>query len=407
MKDGKIKQAGNSRLIKGQLPSTYAEFVAKVAAGTQGLDLLFNADGWSQLPTFLNKSALLKDSTAYILGLPDTAVPDDVFLALIIGVGTYGYRIKIQLADGSPVEGAVVSGLEALTGSTLVSGADGIVLGKSTSQTVTIECTSPYIDQAAPASQNITATGTITDVTLTLSAITSMITVTSSKNTKVSHMAKTADICLVGGGGGGGGYGNEGKHVNGSGGGGGYVQTYLSRVLTNNNMQIIIGAGGSGGEFKSDGGDGGATQIIIQNNENMIANGGKAGLAAFKYDSDVLGGVGNGNGGGTYYASGFNEYDQLPGGKGSGYIFDDISLGYAGGGGGGAGYAGGSTSTYHNPGGSPYGGHGAYYDGSSSGSSGRQASSGTGAGAGGGGGVYGLYGAKGGDGCAYFRFHFS
>lgn len=82
MKDGQIKQAGNSRLIQGQLPSTYAEFVAKVAAGTQGLDLLFNADGWSQLPTFLNKHALLKDETASILGLPNTAVPDDALKIL-------------------------------------------------------------------------------------------------------------------------------------------------------------------------------------------------------------------------------------------------------------------------------------------------------------------------------------
>lgn len=82
MKDGKIKRSGNSRLIKGQLPETYAEFVAKVAAGSQGLDFLFNPDGWSQFPTFLNKSTLLKDETASILGLPDTAVPDDALKLL-------------------------------------------------------------------------------------------------------------------------------------------------------------------------------------------------------------------------------------------------------------------------------------------------------------------------------------
>lgn len=375
-------------------------------AGQENTFDLVRADQPTQEGTPLNKATLLKDVTASILGFPDTAVPDDVFLALIIGVGTYGYRIKIQLADGSPVEGATVSGLEALTGSTLVSGADGIVLGKSTSQTVTIECTSPYIDQAAPASQSITATGTITDVTLTLSAITDMITVTSSKISKISHMAKTVDICLVGGGGGGGGCSTD-RYTNGSGGGGGYVQTYLSRVLANNNIQIIIGGGGGGGSQKSDGGDGGATQIIIQNNETMIANGGKAGLAASKYNSDVLGGVGNGNGGGTYYASGLGQYDQLPGGNGSGYIFNEISLGYAGGGGGGAGYSGGRATEYHNPGGSPYGGYGAYVDGTNSAETSRAASSGTGAGAGGGGGCYTRSGAKGGDGCAYFRFHLS
>ena len=160
------------------------------------------ADQPTQEGTPLNKATLLKDVTASILGLPNTAVPDDAFLALTIGVGTYGFRVKVQLSDGTPVEGATVSGITALTGSTLVSGADGIVLGKSTSKTVTISCTSPYIDQAAPSSQSVTATGTITDVTLTLTSIIRMITVTSSKTAKVSPMAKTMDVTAVGGGGG-------------------------------------------------------------------------------------------------------------------------------------------------------------------------------------------------------------
>lgn len=355
-----------------------------------------------------NYENTLRSSTKTILGLPQNAIPDDAFLSLIVGTGFYGYKVKVLLSNGEHADAGIkVNGITALNGEQLYTDENGEAFGKSTNQSVSISIENPYIDQKTPSAKTVQSAGTITDVEIQFAAITEMIIVTESKNVQCSAAMSDVDITLVGGGGGGGGYGNEGKHVNGSGGGGGYVQTYLSRILANNNMQIIIGAGGSGGEFKSDGGDGGATQIIIQNNENMIANGGKAGLAAFKYDSDVLGGVGNGNGGGTYYASGLDKYDQLPGGKGSGYIFDDISLGYAGGGGGGAGYTGGYTSTYHNPGGSPYGGHGAYYDGSSSGSSGRQASSGTGAGAGGGGGVYGLYGAKGGNGRAYFRFHFS
>lgn len=156
-------------------------------------DTLYPKTIASQIDDVYSKSETLSNSTQSIMGLGNDATPDDAFLALFIGAGTYGYRVKIQLADGTPVEGSTVSGINAFTGSTLVSGADGIVLGKSTSQTVTISCTSPYIDQAAPASQSVTATGTITDVTLTLTSITDMITVTSSKSIKVSSMAKTMD----------------------------------------------------------------------------------------------------------------------------------------------------------------------------------------------------------------------
>lgn len=104
----------------------------------------------------LNKASLLKDSTAALLGLGTDAVPDDAFVALVLGQGVYGYRVRVQLADGSPVEGATVSGIQPLTGSTLVTGADGTVLGKSASASVSIGCTSPYIDQKAPAAQTVT-----------------------------------------------------------------------------------------------------------------------------------------------------------------------------------------------------------------------------------------------------------
>lgn len=391
MKDGKIKRSGNSRLIKGQLPATYAEFVAKVAAGSQGLDFLFNPDGWSQFPTFLNKSTLLKDETASILGLPDTAVPDDAFLSLIIGVGTYGYRVKVQLADGTPVEGATVSGIDALTGSTLVSGADGIVLGKSTSRTVTIGCTSPYIDQAGPASQNVIATGTITDVTLTLTSITGTITVTSSKTTKASSMAKTMDITAVGGGGGGGGKNTKsGISIAAGGGGGGYVATKLLVPVTPlQELTLIIGSGGAAGAYAKTGGDGGSTTIKSAGADLLTASGGFGGVAG---QAQNTGGVGNGNGGYTNTSDGED---------GVGYIFDAASLGLAGGGGGGGGTRAGSTGAV---GGNPYGGDGAL--GSTNTVNGQDATAGKGPGGGGGGGYYNMNSAAGASGCVYIRFHF-
>ena len=49
------------------------------AAGTQPMDVLFNAIGWSQLPTFLNKVNLLQDSVAAMFGKDADAVPNDLF----------------------------------------------------------------------------------------------------------------------------------------------------------------------------------------------------------------------------------------------------------------------------------------------------------------------------------------
>lgn len=82
MIDGIIKADGTSRMMRAELPATYEEFRAQCRAGAQPLDVLFNAIGWSQLPTFLNKANLLKDTTAALFGLGTNAVPDDALAAI-------------------------------------------------------------------------------------------------------------------------------------------------------------------------------------------------------------------------------------------------------------------------------------------------------------------------------------
>lgn len=386
-------------------------------AGQSNLYDLTRADQPTQEGTPLNKATLLKDVTASILGLPNTAVPDDAFLALTIGVGTYGYRVKIQLADGTPVEGATVSGITALTGSTLVSGADGIVLGKSTSQTVTIGCTSPYIDQAAPANQSVTATGTITDVTLTLESITDMLTISSSKTAKISSMAKTVDVTAVGGGGGGG----SGVNIQspnestggGSGGGGGYVKTVLKAPVKKGNVTITIGSGGAPSDKTtssktSTGGTGGKTTVKFGDVTICEANGGNGGRSApwGAYDEIPSGGSGNGVGGKGSGGPGFDKDKHIggPGTAGNKYIFDDTSLGLAGGGGGGGGTGYTDTSGDENVGGVPNGGKGSTRFRETIGQT--PAVEGKQMGGGGGAGASRTLGAAGGAGGVYLRFHF-
>lgn len=77
MRDGIIKADGTSRRVKANFPPTYEAFRAQAAAGTLSLDVLFQAAGWSQQPTFLNKASLLADQTAEKIALGIDATPND------------------------------------------------------------------------------------------------------------------------------------------------------------------------------------------------------------------------------------------------------------------------------------------------------------------------------------------
>lgn len=389
----------------------------------------------TQEGTPLNKASLLKDATAALLGLGADAVPDDAFLVLALGSGYYGYRVKVQFPDGTPAEGVTVTGISALPGSSLVTDETGLVVGRSSSTSVTIGCTSPYIDQKAPASQSVASTGKITNVTLTLSNNTDMLTISSSQKSKISPMAKTLDVTAVGGGGGGGGgwsYPPDAYRTyyeTGGGGGGGYVSTELgiqfpSAVIRT--IAIVIGAKGLGGSCgsraygsstdqysPSSGSDGGATSVSVDNT-TVSAEGGKGGdgvnVEQYANIPQSLGGKGNGNGGN-------GNKNATDGGAASGYIFNDSSLGLAGGGGGGGGGNGSKSSndwtnvSNSGAGGAPNGGHGAGSDNTTTADP-RFAQNGKSYGGGGGGGlsadvegVMGKYG-NGAQGVAYLRFHF-
>ena len=374
------------------------------------------ADRPLQEGTPLNKASLLKDYTCGLLGLSSAAVPDDALLALLIGVGYYGYRVKVQYTDETPAEGVTVSGISALPGSSLVTGADGIVVGRSSSASATIGCTSPYIDQKAPASQSVASTGTITDVTLTLEDVTDMLMIASSKTVKISPLAKTVDVTAVGGGGGGG--GGISRSYGGGGGGGGYITTELAVDLSKTTqISILVGAGGEGAITDSDprpsdwheASDGGNTTVQLSP-KNITASGGKKGESKLIGDSApyvaAKGGAGNGSGGGGSLNVNESVAFASGGENASGYIFNDPSLGIAGGGGGGGGgYINSSYSAIGANGGSPNGGTGTCQSTTNTNRDGKSFG-------GGGGGtdcklnITSCYGGAGGAGGVYLRFHF-
>jgi len=96
MTDGVPKATGNAYLAKATLPSTYADFKTAIEAGTQGLDLNFNAAGWATIGTLLSKAKLLPDDVQNALGLTGDASPADALGALNAGLAS---RYKIEFGS--------------------------------------------------------------------------------------------------------------------------------------------------------------------------------------------------------------------------------------------------------------------------------------------------------------------
>ena len=382
-------------------------------------ELLPKADAWT-------KDETLSAQVASVLGLRNNYKPDDAFLGLYFGAGTYRYRVRVVLEDGTPVQGSTISGISAIQGQSLVTNEQGYVIGKSTSQSVTISCTSPFVDQKAPESQAITSTGIITDCVFSLASIADIIKITSSSSLNTSSLARTVDICTVGGGGGCGGWNNTGESDHGGrssgGGGGGYSGNLMNQQITSANLKVVIGSGGAMGSLYqrygsqvTDGADGRQTSVKINNETVLFSDGGKGGRGGSRQYPDsgltfTPGGDGNGKGGDGHFTTfeqnntSFNRQD------GTVFLFNDSSLGLSGGGGGGggAGVYDYYDDGYYPLGGKPNGGDGCTgWAGNDSWS--HPTTSGKAFGGGCGGGSYGFSptsGLKGGDGGVYLRFHF-
>ena len=193
-----------------------------------------------------NYEKTLKNYTKQLLGIPENSTPDDAFIALYVGVGKYAYRVKVQFADGTPVEGSIISGIEPIPGQTLTTGENGIVMGISNNTTVNISCTSPYIDQKAPDAKTISSIGTVTDVVMVLTNETGLITIDTSRSIskdQISKFAKSIDLAGVNGGQNGGtsnyhSGGGSNRNIGGAGGSSGYTKNVS---LPNTNLKFVIG----------------------------------------------------------------------------------------------------------------------------------------------------------------------
>ena len=260
----------------------------------------------------------LKSYTKELLGIPENSVPDDAFMALLVGTNAKAYRVKVQYPNGDPAVGFTVGGITALPTTTLVTNNDGMVLGKSNSNSPTITVAKKYDDVKA-ARLVVTSTGTITDATITLEWDESTISITSSMNKlldNISAYCKKAAYLLVGAGGGGG-QGDSSIGGGGGGGGGGYYVSGEVSIEQNITLVATIGAGGKGqanldSSSPTNGSNGGTTSLSIKKNDSITkinsAGGGALGSRGSHNDTTLVGGSGGGGlkhggsgGGGTYY----------------------------------------------------------------------------------------------------------
>lgn len=258
--------------------------------------------------------------TKSLLGLPNSAGPDDAFQALLIGTDSKAYRVTVKYPNGEPAVGFTVGGIEALPTTSLITDENGMVLGKSTNASPTITIAKKYDDVQAY-SGVFASTGTITDCQVTLAWKDDPVILSSSKTIDIktlSPYATSIDYLLAGGGGGGGNGGGPYIDSDGAGGagggGGGYASQGSIEISSGMQLKCIVGSGGKAGgsSFPNKGSTGGTTSIskIISGATTLVSEalGGEGGArtntnsGGYSGSDGGPGGSGNGNGGKGGYA---------------------------------------------------------------------------------------------------------
>ena len=299
------------------------------------------------------KEETLSPETAALYELDDTAAPDDVFIILALGAGKYGYGITVKYPDGTPAAGLSVTGVTDRLGKAITTDENGYFLAVSENNEISFSIKSPYFDIANISNQAVNAAGVLTRQTVEFAYKTyeNYVLLTTSQVMKFSRAYKL-DLTAVGGGGGSTGVNTTSAF--GAGGGGGYVETQLDiDVDTSDKLTVTIGAGGSIHYITNAttaGNPGGHTAVDKGSIRLVSAYGG---TGSGVNNGVPFQGTGNGNGG-------VRSNSVVNPTNGTGFIFNDASLGLAGGGGGGGFLAGAGQTEMK--GGTPNGANGGYVD---------------------------------------------
>ena len=192
-------------------------------------------DGW-------NKSQVLSDLTRELLGLESTSIPDDAFIALTVGKDSKAYRVKVTYPNGQPAVGFTVGGLTPFPALGLVTNANGMVMGSSTSTNPTITVAQKY-DDVKSYSGSFTSTRMITDCNVVLEWDESSKEIKSSTTLSFNNSSwvEKIELLIVAAGGG---IMTDRPFISrgGNGGGSGGENKLLQWSNLNNKISIVIGA---------------------------------------------------------------------------------------------------------------------------------------------------------------------
>lgn len=415
MDDSIISRTGNSKILMG--PANFAEmfptweaFRDAFAASGVPTDILTNPSGYEKLGAPLNAATLLKNTTAALVGLDGSAVPDDMLYALAWKAfkGTNLIALTVLDADGVPLDGVKLSGVAGLDGSELITDGGGAVRIPITAN-LNVTLTTDYLDIQRTVTQAIVydADKFLQTITVTMPYVdtSEILYVAVSGNYRV-RKRRNALCCAVGGGQGG--YNGAGGSVGGSpppggrGGNGGTVTGKKANqeftLIPGTLYECSVAAGGSPG-----GGLGGETSFAT-----LSSGGGTAATAPLmdesllnRYGSGVGGRGGDGGGASNNGGNGSAGTGNSGGGGAGGAGGRSSGTGYTGSGGSGGPYGGNKgegtgQSTTNSRGGFGYnGGAGGY--GGCGGGGGGGGGSGNGAGSGG-------IGGRGGQGVVLIQF---
>ena len=268
-----------------------------------------------------SKEETLTDFTRNVLGLPLESVPDDAFLALTIGTDSVAYRVKVVYPNGKPAVGFTVGGIDPLPTTTLITDSNGIVLGKSTKNSVNITIAKKY-DDVKEYSGNFNSVGTLTNCNIVLEWDETVIKVGSSKTITpiLSSFVSKVEWVIVGGGGGSYlGEGTWGCWV-GGGGGRGYAAHSITDFKNGDSIKFTIRTAGKNRYSTSQQREGRSSTITI-GNFSKIVQGGRNGSSGSQTRENLsggdkrvtgtgrIGGKGNGNGATGAQAVQFYVYD--------------------------------------------------------------------------------------------------
>lgn len=348
MRDGIISEQMKSRLIKAGLPATYEDLVALAANTGIPADILFNEDGWRQLPTYLSKANLLSDATEIAIweNAKNRTVNDALEMLADVAYGRVAsLTLTVTETDGTPIPDVTVRLDSTPTvGTDPTTGTDGKIKLDTNAGEHTVYLVYPLGYSAETESKTVQVTGnavtTIADVTR---GTATMFTLTEAKTFFIARFLSPVQFDLRGGGGSGcaiTGRFVKSEYLRAQGGAGGYV---LITDAVDVAGKLIRAYPGSGAQM--------ATAIATNVPDKVVVSEGKAGgTTTVNVGEDILtasGGAGGkqssatNNDGGAYGGGGASVIDvelndKIIDGQDGRYLFDDNTLTRHSAGGGGA-----------------------------------------------------------------------